>query len=173
MEAIVLRYGHRLLRDERVTSHAALVARAFGAKKMIYTYDRDESLERSIEGICREWGGSFKIEFEKDWRKVINRYKDFCKVHLTMYGLPLNKVFDEIKKKDKILVIIGSQKVPAEIYRAADYNVSITLQPHSEIAALAVFLYKLFGDSIFEKEFKNAKRKIVPMAHGKKVLHLV
>jgi len=173
MKVVVLRYGHRLLRDERVTSHLALVARAFCAEKMIYTYERDLSLEKSIKDINRRWGGNFKIEFEKDWKKAINKYKDFCKVHLTMYGIPLNKVKKEIKKNKKILVVVGSQKVPGEIYKAVDYNVSITLQPHSEIAALAVFLRDLFGDFIFKKEFENAKIKIIPMEKGKRVLHLV
>ena len=35
MNISVLRIGHRLVRDDRVTTHAALVARAFGAD-MIY-----------------------------------------------------------------------------------------------------------------------------------------
>jgi len=34
MEIEVLRIGQRLVRDDRVTTHVALVARAFGARKI-------------------------------------------------------------------------------------------------------------------------------------------
>ena len=35
MDINVLRIGQRIIRDDRVTTHAALVARAFGASKII------------------------------------------------------------------------------------------------------------------------------------------
>ena len=46
----------------------------------------------------------------------------------------------KIKKEQKIAVLIGSQKVEREVYEKVDYNIAITHQPHSEIAALAIFL---------------------------------
>jgi predicted SpoU family rRNA methylase len=37
VEIVVFRYGHRLERDKRTTTHCALVARVLGAKEIIYT----------------------------------------------------------------------------------------------------------------------------------------
>ena len=48
MHISVLRLDHRLPRDERITTHVALVARAFGASEMIYTGQYDSGLEKSI-----------------------------------------------------------------------------------------------------------------------------
>ena len=87
-----------------------------------------------------------------------------------MYGIPLIEKLEELKKKEKILVIVGSEKVPREVYEIADYNISITNQPHSEIAALAIFLDKIFDGKEFFKEFENAKLKIIPCERGKKVI---
>ena len=36
MEIEVLRIGQRVVRDDRVTTHVALVARSFGAQKNLY-----------------------------------------------------------------------------------------------------------------------------------------
>ncbi|MEM0243138.1 MAG: tRNA (cytidine(56)-2'-O)-methyltransferase [Candidatus Aenigmatarchaeota archaeon] len=171
MEVYVLRLFHRRERDKRVTTHCALVARAFLAKKMFYCGDRDESLEDNIKDINKRFGGSFEIEYVKEWKKLL---KDFSgvKIHLTMYGIPLLDKLDEIKKKEKILVIIGSEKVPREVYEISDYNISITNQPHSEIAALAIFLDKIFESKEFFVEFENAKIKIIPSERNKKVLKI-
>ena len=38
---IVLRIGHRIGRDKRITTHVALVARAFGANKIIIDKNRN------------------------------------------------------------------------------------------------------------------------------------
>src|SRR5215217_8163531 len=48
MNISVLRIGHRLVRDDRVTTHAALVARAFGAD-MIYMTGIPE-VGRQVQG---------------------------------------------------------------------------------------------------------------------------
>ena len=61
-----------------------------------------------------------------------------------MYGRPFNDVAETIRKKKKVLVIIGSQKVEIGVYQESDLNVSIGKQPHSEIGALAVYLDRLF-----------------------------
>lgn len=171
MEVYVLRLFHRKERDKRVTTHCALVARAFLAKKMFYCGDKDEKFEEKIKDIVERWGGDFSVEYVENWKKLIKNF-DGVKVHLTMYGIPLIEKIDEIKKNKKILVIIGSEKVPSIVYKLSDYNISITTQPHSEIAALAVFLDHLFENREFKAEFKNAKLKIVPQEKGKKVILL-
>ncbi|MBN2331008.1 MAG: tRNA (cytidine(56)-2'-O)-methyltransferase, partial [Candidatus Aenigmarchaeota archaeon] len=133
----VLRLGHRAGRDPRISTHCALVARAFGADRMIYSGEHDSNLERSVSSIVKNWGGDFELAYEKRWTWVIKNFRG-TKVHLTMYGIPLPKKISQLRKPKNLLVIIGGQKVPAEVYRMVDHNVSVTSQPHSEVAALAV-----------------------------------
>jgi tRNA (cytidine56-2'-O)-methyltransferase len=87
-----------------------------------------------------------------------------------MYGINVNGCIDGIKesKADK-LIIIGGKKVPSEVYSIVDYNVAIGNQPHSEVAALAVFLDRLLGGEELDRGFKGKKR-IIPQEHGKKVV---
>ena len=86
-----------------------------------------------------------------------------------MYGSPLEKEISKIKKHKKILAIIGSHKVERQVYEEADYNIAITNQPHSEVAALAVFLYNL--PNYKKTNFENAKIKITPDNSGKKIVN--
>lgn len=171
-KVVVLRYGHRAVRDYRVTSHACLVARAFGADKIIIAGERDESIAKSTGNVVQRWGGSFAVEFEENWKKAIREHKDkgYFIVHLTMYGLPLQKEIRKIREKGKVLLIIGSQKVDAEVYKQSDLNISITQQPHSEIAALAIALDWIFDCKELEKRFRNAKIRVVPRNWGKEVV---
>ncbi|HEY6884329.1 MAG TPA: tRNA (cytidine(56)-2'-O)-methyltransferase, partial [Nitrososphaeraceae archaeon] len=76
---------------------------------------------------------------------------------------------NELRKEDRILVIIGAEKVPRETYDLADYNIAIGNQPHSEIAALAIFLDRIFSSKQLKKAFRGAKLKIIPMIKGKMV----
>ena len=171
MEVFILRLFHRKRRDKRVTTHCALVARAFLAKKMFYCGDEDKEFENKIKDVNNRFGGNFEVEYIKNWKKFLKEF-DAIKVHLTMYGIPLLEKLEEIKKHKKILVIIGSEKVPKEVYELADYNISITNQPHSEIAALAIFLDKIFESKEFYTEFENAKIKIIPSEKDKKILKI-
>ena len=170
-EVVVLRYGHRIVRDERVTSHACLVARAFGADKIIISGNEDESLKTSVEAIVKKWGGSFRVEFTDSWEKTMKEHwkKGFKAVHTTMYGLPINEKHAELRKLNKILLVIGSQKVERRVYELADYNVSVGLQPHSEIAALAIVLDRVFEGKELGKKF-TGNIAIVPQSKGKKVV---
>jgi len=168
-EIIILRLGHRRDRDKRITTHCALVARAFLAKKMYYSGDRDEKIEEKIRKVVENFGGSFEIEYVENWKELIKNFEGI-KVHLTMYGIPLLEKIEEIKKNKKILVIVGSEKVPREVYDLADYNISITNQPHSEVAALAIFLDKFFESKEFFYKFENAKIEIIPQERGKRVI---
>jgi tRNA (cytidine56-2'-O)-methyltransferase len=169
----VLRLGHRIERDRRITTHVGLVSRAFGANGIYIAGEKDENVKKSLEKVVMTWGGSFHVEIGVSARKIIEewRAKGGEIIHLTMYGLPLPNVIEKIRKskKDK-LIVVGAEKVPAWIFELADWNVSITNQPHSEVAALAVFLHELWKGKEFKFEFKNAKIRIVPSAKGKKVL---
>jgi tRNA (cytidine56-2'-O)-methyltransferase len=90
-------------------------------------------------------------------------------VHLTMYGESLNDKIGELRKEKDLLIIVGAEKVPSEVYRNADFNISVSGQPHSEVAALAVFLDRLFEGKELGKKFPGARLRIVPQAHGKQI----
>ena len=168
----VLRLGHRQKRDERLSTHIGLASRALGARNIIYSGEEDRGILESINNVTMQWGGIFSACYEKNWKNVILQAKKrkFCIVHLTMYGMPILKKISKIKKNKKILVIVGSEKVPPEVYKMADYNISVTNQPHSEVAALAIFLHELQKGKELGNNFKKAKLKIIPMESGKKVV---
>ena len=166
MDVYVLRLGHRQERDRRISTHVALTARAFGARG-IYFDSYDEKVFGSVEDVVRRWGGDFFIR-HVNWKRILRDF-DGLKVHLTMYGIPLPEKIDEIRRNNKILVVVGAEKVPREVYDLCDLNLSIGNQPHSEVAALAVFLDRVLDGLVFQLEFEDAKIKVIPCERGKKV----
>ena len=166
----VLRIGQRVVRDDRVTTHVALVARAFGANAILMTEVNPE-IQETLEKINITWGGNFSIELIDSWKPIIKKKKEngFKIVHLTMYGEKINDLQSNLIKEENLVIVVGAEKVPREIYEFADYNVGIGSQPHSEISALAVLLDRIQTGSQFNKEFSGAKRKIIPTKKGKTV----
>ena len=171
MKIEVLRIGTRLVRDDRVTTHVTLVSRAFGASK-IYMYDANPEIKETISKVNKMWGSDFKVEIIENWKDIIKLKKkeSFKIVHLTMYGENINTVQDEIRKEDKILIIVGAEKVPREAYDMADYNVAIGNQPHSEISALAILLDRILQGQYLEKKYSDGEREIIPTKKGKNVI---
>jgi tRNA (cytidine56-2'-O)-methyltransferase len=165
MSVRVLRLGHRAARDKRISTHCALVARALGADSLIYTGQRDSEMEASVRRVSEQWGGEFSIEHATSWRKVLKDFRGGS-VHLTMYGLPIQQKIGEIRKQKNLLVLIGGEKVPMEIYHAADWNIAVTSQPHSEVGALSIFLHEFFGGKV--PDFGKAERRIIPQRAGKR-----
>lgn len=90
-----------------------------------------------------------------------------------MYGIKIKKMIDALADSDtklnKILVVVGSEAVPPEVYQLADYNVSVTSQPHSEVAALAITLDRLMEGSELERDDFFGEIRIEPSERGKKV----
>ena len=171
MKVSVLRIGHRLVRDDRVTTHAALVARAFGADR-IYMTGIDQSVSDSVASVAKRWGGpDFHVKVIEDWKGLAKSWKKRGGkvVHLTMYGVSIDGAARSIRRQRELLVIIGAEKVPREAYDLADYNIAIGNQPHSEIAALAIFLDRVFGGKQLAKRFPGGRLRIVPTEKGKKV----
>ncbi len=166
----VVRIGQRLVRDDRVTTHVALVSRGFGAEKIFMTEINPE-IKDTIEKINRTWGGNFKIEFIEKWKTIVKKKKDegYKIVHLSMYGESVDDVQESIGDEEKVIIVVGAEKVPREIYETADYNVAVGSQPHSEISALAIVLDRIQKGKQFGKEFSGAKRKIIPTKKGKNV----
>ena len=160
----------------RLTTHVALTARALCASGFILSDVEDSHIEQTVKKITTRWGGTFKFEMGTPWKKAVHNWKAMggVIVHLTAYGenLQTSDVLNRIKSLNKdILVIVGSQKVPGGFYSSdvSDFNVSIGNQPHSECAALAVFLDRFFAGEELAKDFGGAKMRIVPSARGKKI----
>ena len=163
---VVLRIGHRPERDKRITTHVALVARAFGANEILVgTPDRE--LERNFESTCQRWGGDMILRSGVNWRHELKNWHGQI-VHLTMYGETLDRALGQIDSQQDIMIVVGAEKVPREVYERASINVGIGNQPHSEVAALGVFLYALFDGKM--PEFDDGKMKIVPNPRGKTVI---
>ena len=171
MKIEVLRIGTRLVRDDRVTTHVTLVSRAFGASK-IYMYDANPEIKETISKVNKMWGSDFEVEIIENWKDVVKLKKkeSFKIVHLTMYGENINTVQDEIRKEEKILIIVGAEKVPREAYDMADYNVAIGNQPHSEISALAILLDRILQGQQLQKKYPDGEREIIPTKKGKNVI---
>ena len=163
----VLRIGHRIARDKRITTHVALVARAFGADKILID-NEDKKIEETLKSTCSRFGGDFEIQAGIDKKKIIKNWNGVI-VHLTMYGDELEKSVERIDKNKDLLVIVGAEKVPPMIYEMADFNISVGNQPHSEVSALAVFLDKYSSGAWMDKKF-NGKIEILPSNKGKKVV---
>jgi tRNA (cytidine56-2'-O)-methyltransferase len=174
-EIVVLRWGHRPQRDARLTTHVALTARALGASGILLSDTVDNKIEETIEKVAKNWGGKFFFEMGTSWKSAVRDWKSNggIVVHLTAYGenIETSDVLDRIRKLGKnVLLLVGSQKVPKEFFsnEVSDFNVSIGNQPHSECAALAVFLDRFFEGKELAKKFKKAKIKIIPQERGKK-----
>jgi tRNA (cytidine56-2'-O)-methyltransferase len=170
MKTSVLRLGHRPQRDKRLSTHLLLAARAFGANDALYSGTRDPGLEESVRKIVRDWGGDFSVGYEANWRRVVREW-DGGVAHLTMYGLPVQDVVREMEGYERpMLVVVGGPKVPGDMFALADWNVSVTLQPHSEVSALAVFLHILQRGEELSREYPSARLRIVPSARGKELI---
>ena len=173
MNINVLRLDHRRRRDARITTHVCLTARAFGAQKVILSGEHDKKLMENIIDVKERWGGDFQVDYQKSWKNTIEEWKNNGGeiVHLTMYGTPVQDAVPEIQKSDKKkLVIVGGSRVPTPVYKAANWNVSVTTQPHSEVSSLAIFLHMLQNGEELSKKFENGRLEVVPMANGKKII---
>lgn len=171
MRIEVLRIGQRLVRDDRVTTHVALVSRALGASKILM-YDANPEIKETIAKVNSTWGGNFQVEIIDNWKKALKAKKldGYKIVHLTMYGENVNSAQTGLRGEEKIMVVVGAEKVPREVYDIADYNISIGNQPHSEIAALAILLDRISDGMQLQKKHDNAQREIIPTKRGKKVV---
>jgi len=137
----------------------------------------DRGVERSIKKVTTQWGGNFFVKTGVKWKDEIKRWKQgggkVC--HLTMYGENILDVIDEIREEAKkenarLMVVVGAEKVPYEVFEAADWNIAVGNQPHSEIAALALLLDYLQEGRELKAVFEHAEIEIVPKRRGKEVI---
>jgi tRNA (cytidine56-2'-O)-methyltransferase len=104
------------------------------------------------------------------WKDIVKNF-DGTIVHLTMYGQRLDEALQKMPTEGKMLVMVGAEKVPPEVYERAHYNVSVGNQPHSEIAALSIFLYKLTkGKALYDD--LNGRFTVIPNERGKTVVEV-
>lgn len=163
----VLRIGHRPQRDKRITTHVALVARAFGADRIVISGE-DEKIKNTLDSVVESWGGDFTVEFAS-WKSFLSSFSGTV-VHLTMYGIPFEEKMGELRKVEgDLCIVVGAEKVPPPIYQKADYNLAVGNQPHSEVSALALFLDRLHNGQEFERTYEGAQMRIKPCECGKQV----
>jgi tRNA (cytidine56-2'-O)-methyltransferase len=167
----VLRIGQRFVRDDRTLTHLCLVSRALGAES-IFLEDAENDVIKTVDEVNRTWGGDFRVSLGVPWRKVLKDSKNEGRtvVHLTMYGIPIQDVSEKLRSVERLLLVVGGPKVPGEMYRQADYNVAVTSQPHSEVAALAIALHEIQGGEELKRTFQKSRLRIVPSPRGKRVV---
>lgn len=128
----------------------------------------DPTLEDSIRSVSKKFGGEYSIKTGVSWKEAIKDFEGNV-VHLTMYGQRVDEAVSRIPKDEDMMVVVGAEKVPAEIYQRADYNVSVGNQPHSEIAALAIFLHMYTGGEHLYED-RGGERTVIPNERGKTVV---
>ena len=163
--AEVLRLGHRPERDERLTTHVCLTARALGADA-VHVDGNGTGPVGTAREVTERFGGPFDARTVGSPRSVVRDF-DGNVAHLTMYGEPVEDVIDDVRD-EPVLAVVGAGKVDGWVYGEADYNVGVTNQPHSEVAALAVFLHEYFDGDELDSSFEGGEIEVVPSARGKK-----
>lgn len=163
----ILRLGHRPERDKRMTTHVGLTARAFGADVM-FMPKVDKKIDKTLSDVTGRFGGKFKVKEEKNWRGLVKEW-DGDIVHLTMYGEDIDKFFEERKDLEDPLIIVGAEKVPREVYDLSDHNIAVGNEPHSEVAALAVFMDRLNKRRIDRSV--GGEISVLPTDRGKRVVN--
>lgn len=168
---VILRLGHRAFRDKRITTHVGLTARALGAEGMLLASD-DAGIKQNIEDVATRWGGNFYVTNDVNWKQEIRKWKDaggkVC--HLSMYGINLPDAVDDMKQCEQLMIVVGAEKVPSEIYDLADWNIAVGNQPHSEVAAIAITMDRIAVTDPLKQPLTGGQLSIVPMERGKKVI---
>ena len=122
--------------------------------------------------VTGRFGGPFTVETVAGPLGYLRSFEGAI-AHLTMYGRPVQDLAGAVRstaRERPLLVAVGAEKVPFEVYERAEYNVAVTNQPHSEVAGLAAFLDRLFDGAELDREWTGADRHVVPRATGKEVI---
>lgn len=176
----ILRLGYRKGRDPRITTHLALVGRALGADRFLLAGDEDQKMFDNLESVNARFGGDMQCQHIKGpmgWlRKFVEEDagdgQPGVAIHLTMYGEPFREAIPRIRRDRPVAIIVGGAKVPGDVYKLSQYNVAVGNQPHSEVAALALFLDAWYGEAASQRKFDDARLIINPMSQGKNVIDL-
>ena len=167
----VLRLGYRKGRDPRITTHLALVARAMGADGFLLAGDEDNELFENLNSVNSRFGGGLETKHVSGLGHLKRHLEaGGVAVHLTMYGEPFRKAIPKIRRDKPVLIVVGGAKVPGDVYKLCQHNVAVGNQPHSEVAALALFMDAWFGESSTERDFDGA-RLVIEGTNNGKVVH--
>ncbi len=126
-----------------MTTHVGLTARAFGADSF-FIPNEDKKIFKTLKDVTERFGGDFEVKEKKDWKELVKTWSGTV-IHLTMYGQSIDTFFSKNEDLEDPLIIVGAEKVPKDVYDIADHNVAVGSEPHSEVAALAVFLDRYNG----------------------------
>jgi tRNA (cytidine56-2'-O)-methyltransferase len=128
----------------------------------------DDDVADTVEDVNERFGGDFTVEEEASWRPLIRDFEG-PSLHLTMYGQRHDEVLDAVDEPTEVLLIVGSQKVPSDVYDLATHNVAVGNQPHSEVAAIATILCDLQGSKQLYADREGADLVIEPSNGEKRV----
>lgn len=172
-DIVVLRVGHRPGRDDRMTTHVGLTARALGADRFLLAAAHAGPLER-IDDVTSRFGGPFATDRIESARAFLRAW-DGAVAHLTMYGMPIQDRIEVIRPaiepdRPGLVIVVGAEKVPFALYELADWNVAVTNQPHSEVGSLAIFLDRLMEGDGLSAELRGGTHRVVPQECGKRVI---
>lgn len=149
-----------------------LTARAFGAAEIIFIGKEDKQLLRYISNLNKKWGGAFKLKFARSYKDVLKAASKYTKVYLTRFGMPLQSKSYILKTYKNMVLIVSTNDVSKQLHQIADYNISISTQPHCGAAAIAIFLHEFYNGRELAMHFENAKLKLVPSEHDTAVKKL-
>jgi len=167
----VLRLGYRRGRDPRITTHLALVARALGSDGFLLAGDDDQEMFDNLNSVSERFGGELETEHVSGLGHLKKHVENGgVAVHLTMYGEPFRQAIPKIRRDRPLIIVVGGAKVPGDVYKICQHNVAVGNQPHSEVAALALFMDAWFGESGSERSFKDA-RLVIEGVNGGKLVH--
>ena len=153
-----------------MTTHVCLTARALGATT-VHIDSADRELEERVSKVTEQFGGDTRVVTGENPRRLVKE-TDLKVVHLTMYGENIADWDDDrwhdLRSGPGVLVVVGATKVPREFYELAHINAAVGNQPHSEVAALAIFLDRLTQGEPLGRDLKG-KVTILPQERGKRV----
>ena len=155
--------------DHSSSMDMCLTARALGASEMIFAGTSDPHIARHLNNLQKKWGGRFKVAFAKSYKSVLSDATKYKKVYLTRYGMPLNKLTYMLNTYKNIILLVSSTEASSSLHGIADFNVSVTDQPHCSSAAIAVFLHSFYRGRELAMHFENAKYRVIPREHGVRV----
>ncbi len=151
--------------DAKNMENLVLTSRAFGASAITFMA-ADAKLKSRTTNYCSKvnerWGGGFTVGFCSNWRRFIAQKKNYKTVYLTMFGVNLRKLDQTIRTYKNLIIIVSLHEYAKEIYKAADFNISISSQPHTMLSAIAVFLNSYYRGRELALHFENAAYKIIP-----------
>ena len=133
--------------------------------------DDDQEMFDNLNSVSERFGGELDTEHVSGLGHLKKHVDNGgVAVHLTMYGEPFRQAIPKIRRDRPLIIVVGGAKVPGDVYKICQHNVAVGNQPHSEVAALALFMDAWFGESGSERSFKDA-RLVIEGVNGGKLVH--